>query len=184
MPKDTGSADVDIDLPIYDVFQQWTRFETYPLFVDAAVEVAQLSSTVLHWRVAFAGLERDFDAVIVERVPQRLLTWRSLGPRVHVGSVAFAALGDSRTRVTLSMEWDHRLLASPVAPRSLTCDARVGADLDIFAQMMQNGSLGRPAPRLIGLSTEHTVAAEKVRVDDSPDVAGTALTGGPTSQVQ
>lgn len=150
MPQDRGSADVEIDLPLHDVFEPWLRCETYPLFIAAAVEVVQLSSTVFRWRVAFEGMEREFDAMIMERLTQRRLAWRSLGPRVHAGSVSFEALGERRTRVELSMEWDHRLLTGTVPEQALTCDARVRADLDVFARKLHEGSLGRLAPRVIG----------------------------------
>lgn len=150
MPQDRGSAVVDIDVPIRAVFQQWTRFESYPRFIAAAVEVVQLSSTVLRWRVGFDDREGNFDALIEELVPQRRLTWRSLGPRLHTGSVEFEAFGAQRTRVLLSMTWDHRVVAGARPNRSLTCDAQVGADLDVFAKLMQNGALGHLAPRLIG----------------------------------
>ena len=150
MPQDRGSADVEIDLPLHDVFEPWLRCETYPLFIASAVEVVQLSSTVFRWKVAFEGRELEFDAMTLERVPQRRLAWRSLGPRVHAGSVSFEALGERRTRVGLLMEWDHRLLSDTVPQHALTCDARVRADLDVFARKLQEGSLGGLSPRMIG----------------------------------
>lgn len=150
MPQDRGSADVEIDLPLRDVFEPWLRCETYPLFIAAAVEVVQLSSTVFRWNVAFEGRELEFDAMILERLTLRRLAWRSLGPRVHAGSVSFEALGERRTRVELSMEWDHRLLTGTVPRQALTCDARVRADLDAFARMLHAGSLGQVPPRVIG----------------------------------
>lgn len=154
MPQDTGIADVDIDLPLTHVYEKWTRFETFPLFISPAVEVVQLSSTVLHWRVAFGNDCRDFDAVITEQISHRVISWRSLGPRIHAGAVTFEALGEHRTRVQLAMAWDHRILSEPAPRHSLTCDARVGADLDVFAQLIHHGVLGPVQPRLIGVRPE------------------------------
>lgn len=154
MPQDTGRAEVEIDLPLQEVYQLWVRYEDYPLFIAPLAEVAQLSDTVLHWRVEFGGSRRDFDTVITEHVPRCRIAWRSLGPALHRGDVAFELLEERRTRISLSLAWDHRVIdeASPgeTATRPLIDDARVAADLRTFVRLVEEDVFESRRRRLIG----------------------------------
>lgn len=155
MTKYTGSGHINIEMPLHDVYRLWVRVETYPRFLAPLEEVAQLSDTVLHWRVRFGEYRRDFDTVIADHVPRRRLAWRSLGAAFHTGSVDFAAVDDRTTRVRLQMAWDHRVLDLPDGADpgiTLVDDAAVDADLRAFvhyaeeeAEAVQPQLIGGPA---------------------------------------
>lgn len=158
MPTHTGTAHADIAMPVQGVYELWTRVETYPHYLSAVEEVARLTDTVLHWRVAFGEHRRDFDAVVEEHLPRQRIAWRSLGSAFHTGNVTFEALDAARTRVRLHLTWDHRVLESPEGEQvsgRLVDDAAVAADLRAFADYAAATGAGDDPPRLIGEPEAH-----------------------------
>lgn len=133
MPQDSGSAEMDIAEPVERVYAAWTEYESYPLFFSCLREVASLNETVLHWRAAFGAVECDFDVAIIEHVPQRVISWSSLGMPLHAGAVAFETLTESSTRLKLMMQWDHQIVDQPRAD-VLFDDAQAMDALQSFAR--------------------------------------------------
>src|SRR5690606_26425223 len=66
-PMATVTSDIDIDAPVSTVYNQWTQFEDFPAFMSGVKEIHQLTDAELHWKVAVAGAEREFDARITEQ---------------------------------------------------------------------------------------------------------------------
>ncbi|GAA2179808.1 hypothetical protein GCM10009847_15370 [Leucobacter tardus] len=150
MSTDSGSAVIDLKAPISAVYQAWTRFETYPLFMHQVKGIVQISDKVLRWRVAFEDLELGFDATILDRVPRRKLSWRNLGPFLHSGRVDLRSLSEERSRIRLMMLWDRRILVDPAGHRHLVDDTRVANQLASFAKLFLDGTIGYRVPALIG----------------------------------
>lgn len=127
----TIEQSIVIDVPVRRVYDQWTHFEEFPRFMDGVESVRQIDDRNLHWRASIAGRPLEWDAVIVEQVPDRSIAWRSLrGPR-NSGVVTFSPLDPRRTRVTLILDYDAFGMIS----------ARVLGDLRRFKEFIE----GRPA---------------------------------------
>jgi uncharacterized membrane protein len=47
-----------VDAPIRQVYNQWTQFEEFPLFMEGVDEVRQLDDKRLHWRATIGGVEK------------------------------------------------------------------------------------------------------------------------------
>src|SRR4051812_42358922 len=62
---------IEVEAPLQRVYNQWTQFEQFPQFMGGVEEVKQLSDTSLHWVAKIAGVKREWDAAIVEQVPDR-----------------------------------------------------------------------------------------------------------------
>jgi len=95
----------DINCPVRTVYNQWTQFEDFPRFMDGVKEVRQLDDTHLHWRATIAGKDKEWDAEIVEQVPDQRIAWRSTSGAPNAGTVRFEPLNKDRTRVQLTMEY-------------------------------------------------------------------------------
>jgi len=95
----------EIDVPVRTVYNQWTQFEDFPRFMDGVKEVRQLDDTHLHWRATIAGKDKEWDAEIVEQVPDQRIAWRSTSGAPNAGTVRFEPLNKERTRVQLTMEY-------------------------------------------------------------------------------
>ncbi len=96
----------EVDCPIHTVYNQWTQFEEFPRFMDGVEEVRQLDDTHLHWRAKIAGKQKEWDAEIVEQVPDQRIAWRSTSGAANAGTVRFEPLNKERTRVKLTMEYE------------------------------------------------------------------------------
>ena len=89
------------------VFKLWSDYDNFPRFMSMVEEVRSLGGDRSHWVVKGpAGTRVEWDSVITERAPGRLLAWRSEpgGAVDHAGRVQFAPSG-SGTRVTVSMSY-------------------------------------------------------------------------------
>ncbi|HWA39211.1 MAG TPA: SRPBCC family protein [Burkholderiales bacterium] len=96
----------DIDCPVNTVYNQWTQFEQFPRFMEGVAEVRQLDDTHLHWKAKIAGKEKEWDAEIVEQVPDKVIAWRSTTGAPNAGTVRFEPLNKDRTRVKLTMDYE------------------------------------------------------------------------------
>ncbi|KAB8189333.1 cyclase [Nonomuraea phyllanthi] len=97
---------VDVEVPIRVAYNQWTQFESFPEFMEGVESVKQIGDTRTAWVAEIAGVRREFEAEITEQHPDERVAWRSLDKPHQAGVVTFHRLDDSRTRVTLQMEYD------------------------------------------------------------------------------
>jgi uncharacterized membrane protein len=118
---------VVVDRPLRTVYDQWTQFESYPEFMSNVDQVRQLDPATTHWRVSVGGVQREYDASILDQQPDRLISWASLeGPR-QAGIVTFEPEDEERTRVTLRLDFD---------PQGLT--ERVGDALGVVSSSVEH----------------------------------------------
>ena len=102
---------IDVDVPIRQVYDQWTQFESFPQFMGGVERITQLDDTHTHWVTKIGGVEREFDAEITEQHPDERVAWTSVdGEAKHAGVVTFHKIGESRTRVMLQMDYEPETL--------------------------------------------------------------------------
>ena len=98
---------IEVRCPVRTVYDQWTQFEEFPKFMSGVKEVRQLDDTHQHWHAEIWGKDKEWDAEIVEQVPDQRISWRSTTPDApHGGIVRFEPVGQDRTRVNLTMEYE------------------------------------------------------------------------------
>jgi uncharacterized membrane protein len=98
---------VEVDCPVGAAYNQWTQFEDFPRFMSGVKEVTQIDDTHVHWHAEVWGKDKEWDAEIVEQVPDQRIAWRSVSPEVpNAGEVRFQPIGRDRTRVELTMDYD------------------------------------------------------------------------------
>lgn len=139
----TVTESIDVDVPISVAYNQWTQFETFPLFLDNVESVTQLDDAHTHWVVKVAGHEREFDAAITEQHPDQRVAWRS-ADGANAGVVTFESLDDNTTRVTAAIDWEP-LGATEKIGGALGVDSRaVQHDLENFKTFIEsrNGETG------------------------------------------
>jgi uncharacterized membrane protein len=98
---------INVDAPVEEVFAFWTDYQNFPRFMHNVREV-HVRDDVSHWVVAGpAGVPVQWNARLVEVVPNSLLKWRSiLGSAVkHEGCVRFEPNGDGGARVTVRLRY-------------------------------------------------------------------------------
>lgn len=108
------SETILLDVPVSTAYNQWTQFEEFPRFMQSVDEVRQLDDTHLHWRATVAGKTKEWDAEIIEQVPDERIAWRSTGGVRNEGVVTFNKVGQNRTKVTLQMDYDPQSSAERI----------------------------------------------------------------------
>ncbi|MGW6914281.1 SRPBCC family protein [Kitasatospora sp. NPDC054939] len=139
----TVQESIEVDVPVRLVYDQWASFEEFPRFMEGVEEVRQLDDLHAHWRTKIAGLTREFDTEIVERVPEERVAWRTTGESVkHTGTVDFESLGSARTRVRMTMAFQPTGFAEKAADKMGVLDRQVRGDLRRFKKFVEDRGTG------------------------------------------
>jgi uncharacterized membrane protein len=115
MPTVEQSIDVNVD--VSTAYGQWTRFESFPQWMEGVASVEQLDDTRLHWvakvRSEFATVEnetREWDAQVTARIRDQRISWESIpgkpDEKPNAGAATFAPLGGSASRVSFRIDWE------------------------------------------------------------------------------
>jgi uncharacterized membrane protein len=127
---------IDVNLPIRTVYDQWTQFEEFPLFMEGVKEVRQLGDNRLHWVAEIAGKTKEWEALILEQKPDLLISWKSTSGAENSGHVTFTTVGDA-TRVTARMVYDTDNWVEAVGDALGMVDRRVQGDLERFKHFIE-----------------------------------------------
>lgn len=130
--------EIDIDLPVRTVYDQWTQFEDFPLFMKHVVDVRQLDDTHLQWKARISGVSREWKAEITEQTPDQRVAWTSVDGAGNAGVVTFHALSDDTTRVVLQLEVDPSGFLEHVADWGGYVSDRTKKDLEQFKDFIEN----------------------------------------------
>jgi HSP20 family molecular chaperone IbpA/uncharacterized protein YndB with AHSA1/START domain len=128
---------IEVNAPLRTVYNQWTQFEEFPRFMEGVEEVKQLDDTHLRWRANVAGKEKQWQGEITEQLPDRRIAWRSIGGARNEGAVEFTPLGEERTLVRLTMEYDPEGFFENVGDALGVMSRRVAGDLERFRDYIE-----------------------------------------------
>jgi len=130
--------EIEIDLPVRTVYDQWTQFEDLPLFMKHIVDVRQLDDTHNEWTAKMAGVKRTWKAEITEQTPDQRVAWVAHDGTKHAGVVTFHALSDDRTKVVLQMDMDPEGFLEHVADWGGFVNDRAKKDLERFKDFVES----------------------------------------------
>ena len=147
-----------VDAPLRQVYNQWTQFEEFPLFMEGVDEVRQLDDKRLHWRATIGGVEKEWHADIVDQVPDRRIAWKNLRGAENAGAVLFESVPEG-TKVTLKLTYEPEGARENVGDALGFVSRRVEGDLDRFKNSSRTAAV-RPAAGA-GRSTERRSASRR-----------------------
>jgi uncharacterized membrane protein len=133
----TIETSVEIAAPVHIVYQHWSRFESFPHFMEGVEGVQRLSTTRTQWRTRIAGVARRFDAEIVDRQPDRRIEWRSVNGPDQTGIITFDPVTAERTRVHLAMAFEPEGVMERLGDSSHLVERRVEGDLQRFKDFVE-----------------------------------------------
>ncbi|MBO0814182.1 MAG: SRPBCC family protein, partial [Actinobacteria bacterium] len=99
---------IDVGVPIDVAYNQWTQFSDFATFMKKVENVEQDKNEPekLHWKAQVFWSHREWDADVIEQIPEERIIWRSKGQKGHVdGAVTFHKLGPNLTRILLVLEY-------------------------------------------------------------------------------
>ncbi|UQX87608.1 SRPBCC family protein [Jatrophihabitans telluris] len=113
-------------------YNQWTQFETFPHFMGGVETITQTDPTHSHWVTKIGGVTREFDTEITEQHPDERVAWKSTDGTKHAGVVTFHRLADTKTKVTVQLDWEAEGLVEKAGALVGVDDHQVHADLERF----------------------------------------------------
>jgi uncharacterized membrane protein len=138
---------IDVNVPLGTAYNQWTQFESFPKFMNSVDKIEQIDDTHTHWRTSIAGKKDEFDAEIVEQIPDKKIAWRSTDGETHAGVVSFEPISDKATRVTVQMDWKPEGVAEKIGAALQLDDVSVQQDLKNFKELIESNGFEEGAWR-------------------------------------
>ena len=128
---------LNLDVPVTTAYNQWTQFEEFPQFMEGVEEVRQLDDKTLHWVASIGGNRAEWDARIVEQVPDQRIVWESIDGKETRGSVNFSPAGASGSTIHLTMEYTPQGVMQKVGSAAGLDARRVRGDLERFKELIE-----------------------------------------------
>lgn len=144
---------IEVQVPLSTVYNQWTQFAEFPLFMEGISEVRQIDDTHLHWVAEFGGRHHEWDAEITEQKPDERVAWRNIQGTENAGVVTFHRIDDDTTRLMVQMDFVPEGVVEQVGSALGMPDRRVRGDLKRFKEVIERrglasggwrGTVGRP----------------------------------------
>ncbi len=127
-----------VNVPVTQTYNQWTQFEEFPHFMEGVKEVKQLDDTRLHWKAEIAGKSEEWDAEIIEQIPDQRIAWRSTNGANNSGTIHFSAQGSNQTEVTLEVDYEPEGMIENLGDLLGLVSARVSGDLARFKEFIES----------------------------------------------
>jgi uncharacterized membrane protein len=128
---------IDVDVPVRTAYDQWTQFESFPMFMEGVEKVEQLDDTTLRWTAEIAGQKRTWKARITEQAPDQRIAWTSIEGAKNAGVVTFHRLDDSKTRVTLQLDVDPEGPVENIGDALGFVQRRAKGDMERFKEFIE-----------------------------------------------
>jgi uncharacterized membrane protein len=128
---------VTVDVPVREVYDQWTQFEQFPRFMENVESVRQLDDKTMEWTAEIGGQRRSWMAEITDQTPDTRIAWKSTSGPQHGGAVLFASEGPDRTRITLRMDTEPEGVVEVVGDKLGFTERSVREDLEHFKSFIE-----------------------------------------------
>ena len=141
---------VTINRPRAEVYAFWRALENLPQFMENIVSISALDAKRSHWVVqAPAGKTVEWDALIVEDIPDQLISWKSAEDSdiTHSGHIEFRDAQAGRgTEVTATILYDPPAGAlGKIAAKLFQEEPKIQTrrDLRRLKQLLETGEIAR-----------------------------------------
>ena len=129
---------IQVDIPVTTAYNQWTQFEDFPHFMGGIKEVHQHGDQRLHWVAEIAGVRREWEATILEQVPDQKIAWAATEGATNAGAVRFEPVGGGSTLVHLSLEYEPEGLVEKIGDKLGIVERQVESDLQRFKSLVES----------------------------------------------
>jgi hypothetical protein len=127
-----------VNVPVSTAYNQWTQFEEFPHFMGGVKSVKQLSDDRLEWVAEIAGVRRQWEARILEQIPDRKVAWAATSGATNAGSVTFEDLGGGQTSITLALEYEPEGMVETVGDKLNVVERQAEKDLERFKEFIED----------------------------------------------
>ena len=134
---ETVKETIEVNVPVSTAYNQWTQFADFPKFMEGVKSVEQLDDTHLRWVAEVGGESRDWQAEIVEQVPDQRIAWRATDDEGPNGLVRFEPLGEATTLVTVEMSYEPEGLKEQLGAKIGLDSRQVKEDLGRYKELVE-----------------------------------------------
>jgi carbon monoxide dehydrogenase subunit G len=134
----TVEKSITVNVPVRTAYNQWTQFEEFPQFMEGVKSIRQLDDKNLHWRAKIGPKEEEWQAEIMEQIPDQRIAWRSTTGAKNGGVVTFHRLDENTTRIMLQIEYDPEGVVENVGDAMGVVDRRIEGDLKRFKEFIES----------------------------------------------
>ncbi len=127
---------IEVQADVREVYEAWTAFEDYPEFMATIETVTLVEEDRLHWVAVIEDETVEWDADLVEHIPDEKVTWRATDGR-ESGEVRFEKLDADHTRVTYQLDYDPTAWEGRPDTVRHWMNRRVSEDLEAFKEMVE-----------------------------------------------
>ena len=127
---------VEVAADVRSVYELWTAFEDYPRFMETIETVTLAEDDRLHWVAVIEDDTFEWDADLVEHVPDEKVSWQAIDGR-ETGEVRFEKLAADKTKVTYQLEYDPAAWQGKADTVRHWMRRRVESDLEAFKQVAE-----------------------------------------------
>jgi uncharacterized membrane protein len=134
----TVESSIDVNVDVTTAYNQWTQFESFPQFMENVRSVHQLDDRRLHWVAEISGETKEWDAEIVEQIPDQRIAWSSISGEANGGVVTFQSLSDTSCKVHLRMDYEPQGMMEKAGDALGIVDRQVRGDLERFKEFIES----------------------------------------------
>jgi carbon monoxide dehydrogenase subunit G len=127
-----------VNVPLSIAYNQWTQFEEFPHFMSGVKSVTQLDDENLKWVAEIAGVRRQWNATILEQVPDTKVSWAATEGATNAGSVTFEDVGGGQTQVHLVLEYEPEGLVEKIGDKLNVVENQAEGDLNRFKEFIES----------------------------------------------
>jgi uncharacterized membrane protein len=136
-----------VNVPVSTAYNQWTQFEDFPQFMSGVTSVTHLSDDRLEWVAEIAGVKRQWEARILEQVPDQKVAWAATSGATNAGEVRFEDVGGGQTSVHLFLEYEPEGLVEKVGDKLNVVEGQAEGDLERFKAFIEDAGYATGAWR-------------------------------------
>jgi uncharacterized protein YndB with AHSA1/START domain len=126
-----------VNVPVSTVYNQWTQFEEFPHFMGGIKSVKQLGDNRLEWVAEIGGVRRQWEARIVEQVPDQKIAWAATEGATNAGAVSFEDVGGGQTSVRMTLEYEPEGIVEKVGDKLNAVEKQAESDLQKFKEFIE-----------------------------------------------
>jgi carbon monoxide dehydrogenase subunit G len=126
-----------VNVPIGTAYNQWTQFEDFPQFMGGVSSVRHISDDRLQWVAEIAGVKRQWEAKILEQIPDEKIAWAATSGATNAGEVRFEDVGGGQTSVRLVLDYEPEGLVEKVGDKLNIVEKQAEGDLERFKAFIE-----------------------------------------------
>ena len=127
-----------VNVPVSTAYNQWTQFEEFPQFMSGVTSVTHISDDRLQWVVEIAGVKRQWEAKILQQIPDRKVAWAATSGATNAGEVSFEDVGGGQTSVHLTLEYEPEGIVEKVGDKLNVVGNQAEGDLERFKTFIES----------------------------------------------